>query len=180
MKTLGFGQSIGQIMQMAYIVDDIEAAIAWWTRDAKTGPWFLLPHFLGPDQFYRGEPSKADVAIAMAFAGHMQIELIQPLDDHPSVYRDGKAARGFGFHHVGIACDDVEAEIPAYEARGYALDFLAAVPTGGRVAYMRPPEGAAPGYVELIPATEGMDAHFTEFWRAAQDWDGRDPIRPFK
>jgi Glyoxalase/Bleomycin resistance protein/Dioxygenase superfamily len=115
----------------------------------------------------------------MAFAGHMQIELIQPLDDNPSVYRDGIAVHGFGFHHIGIACDDVEAEIPTYEAKGYALDFLAAVPTGGLVAYMRPPAGAAPGYVELIPTTAGMDAHFTQFWRAAQDWDGKDPVRPF-
>jgi hypothetical protein len=41
MKMLGFGQAIGQIMQMAYVVEDIEAAIEWWTRDAKTGPWFL-------------------------------------------------------------------------------------------------------------------------------------------
>lgn len=179
MRTLGFGQAIGQIMQMAYVVDDIDAAIAWWTDDAKTGPWFLLPHFLGPDQFYRGMPSTADVAIAMAFAGHMQIELIQPLDENPSVYRDAIAARGYGFHHVGIACDDVEAEIQAYEARGYALEFLAAVPTGGRVAYLRSPSNAAPGYIELIPATDAMNKHFTEFWHAAQGWNGLDPVRPF-
>ncbi len=179
MTIFGFGQSTGQIMQLAYVVEDIDAAIRWWIDDAKTGPWFLLPHFLGPDQTYRGEASTADVAIAMAFNGHMQIELIQPLDRNASVYRDAIATRGYGFHHVGIACDDVDAEIPAYLARGYTLDFRAAVPTGGSVAYMRPPAGAAPGYIELIPATPGMDAHFTTFWQAAQGWDGNNPVRPF-
>jgi Glyoxalase/Bleomycin resistance protein/Dioxygenase superfamily len=179
MKTLGFGQSVGQIIQMAYVVKDIHAAMAWWGRDAKAGPWFLLPHFLGPDQLYKGAPSTADVAIAMGFAGHMQIELIQPLDDNPSVYRDAINARGYGFHHVGVAFEDVDAEIPAYEARGYTLDFRAAVPTGGSVAYMRAPDATAPGYVELIPATAGMDALFTTFWQAAQDWDGSAPVRPF-
>jgi hypothetical protein len=64
MTTLGFGQKIGQIMQMAYIVEDIHAAIEWWVRDAKTGPWFLLDSFLGDDHVYRGSKSTADVKIS--------------------------------------------------------------------------------------------------------------------
>ncbi len=169
---------MGQVIQMAYVVEDIEAAIDWWVRDAKTGPWFLLDHFWAADQEYRGAPSRADVAIAMAFAGHMNIELIQPLDDHPSVYRDIAQARGFGFHHVGVAVANVEAEIQEYAARGYAPAFRADVPSGGRVAYLD--NGInAPGMVELIPATPGMDALFTGFWQASVDWDGKDPVRPF-
>jgi hypothetical protein len=178
MAMLGFGQRIGEIVQTAYVVRDIRAAIDWWVRDARTGPWFLLDSFTGADHVYRGQPSSADVAIAMAFAGHMQIELIQPKDDHPSVYRETIEQRGYGFHHIGTACADVDAEIPGYEARGYKLAFKAGVPTGGHVAYLEPP-GEAPGFIELIPATPGMDAGFTAFWRAAQDWDGRDPVRPF-
>jgi len=178
MTMLGFGQRVGQIVQMAYIVEDIRAAIDWWIRDARTGPWFLLESFLGEDHIYRGTRSRADVKIAMAFAGHMQIELIQPKDDNPSVYRETKAARGFGFHHVGIASADVDTEIAAYEARGYELAFRAGVPTGGAVAYL---DGGPtlPGFVELIPATPEMDAGFTAFWRASLEWDGEDPIRPF-
>jgi hypothetical protein len=38
MTMLGFGQSIGQIIQTAYIVEDIHASIDWWINDAKTGP----------------------------------------------------------------------------------------------------------------------------------------------
>ncbi len=178
MARFGFGGQTGQIMQMAYIVEDIQASIRWWIDEANTGPWFVLDHFWAPDQRYRGAPSKADVAIAMAFAGHMNIELIQPLDNHPSVYRDIAERRGFGFHHVGIACADVEAERVAYEARGYRCAFKADVPTGGAVAYMDDGRND-PGYVELIPATPGMDETFTRFWRASVDWDGLDPVRPF-
>ena len=178
MTMLGFGQGVGQIIQMAYVVEDIDAAIKWWLRDTRTGPWFLLDSFLGDDHVYRGEKSRADVKIAMAFAGHMQIELIQPKDDHPSVYRETVQARGFGFHHVGIASEDVDADIGRYEARGYKLAFRASVPTGGAVAYL---DGgpALPGFVELIPATPAMDAGFTAFWRASLDWNGEDPVRPF-
>jgi catechol 2,3-dioxygenase-like lactoylglutathione lyase family enzyme len=178
MTMLGFGQKVGQIIQMAYVVEDIEAAIDWWVRDARTGPWFLLDSFLGEDHVYRGEKSRADVRIAMTFAGHMQIELIQPRDDHPSVYRETVRSRGYGFHHVGIASIDVDAGIAAYQARGYTLAFRAGVPTGGAVAYLDGGQGQ-PGFVELIPATPGMDASFTAFWRASIDWNGEDPIRPF-
>jgi catechol 2,3-dioxygenase-like lactoylglutathione lyase family enzyme len=178
MTTFGFGQRTGQIMQMAYIVEDIQASIRWWIEEARTGPWFLLDHFWAEDQRFRGAPSRADVAIAMGFAGHMNIELIQPLDDHPSVYRETAQKRGFGFHHIGIACDDVEAERAAYETRGFTCAFSADVPTGGAVAYMDNGRND-PGFVELIPATPGMDETFTRFWQASTNWDGRDPIRPF-
>jgi hypothetical protein len=48
MKELGFGQSVGQIVQMAYVVEDIRAAMDLWIRDCGVGPWFLLETFTGP------------------------------------------------------------------------------------------------------------------------------------
>ncbi|MFM6831993.1 MAG: VOC family protein [Novosphingobium sp.] len=178
-KMLGFGQPMGGVMQTAFVVADIRASIAHFQRDCAAGPFFLLDHFLGENQFYRGAASVADVTIAMGFVGHMQIELIQPLDDNPSVYRETILQRGHGFHHFGIACEDVEAALPDYLASGYELAFKAAVPTGGSVAYLEGGHAAAPGFLELIPATPGMDAHFTAMWRASQGWDGADPVRSF-
>jgi hypothetical protein len=178
MPDFAFGGPRGGIIQMAYTVPDVREAIAFWVRDLKVGPWFLLDHFTGEHPVYRGAPSRADVAIAMAFAGHMQIELIQPNDDHPSVYREAIRRTGYGFHHFGRATDRIEADIAALEAQGYELAFRAGVPTGGDVAYM---DGGPnrPGFVELITATIGMEEAFTAFWRASVGWDGADPIRSF-
>jgi hypothetical protein len=180
MKTLGFGQSTGQIVQMAYTVKDVQAAMRWWIDEAKVGPWFLLDSFKGAGHVYRGKPSTADVAIAMAFAGHMQIELIQPKDENPSVYRDLIQRRGHGFHHVGIgvAPEELDAERVAYERRGYTVAFEAPVPSGGNVYYMDDGRNE-PGFVELIPATAGMDELFTKYWRASIGWKGENPVRPF-
>jgi hypothetical protein len=178
MKTLGFGQKTGQIVQMAYVVKDIRASMDWWVRDCHVGPWFLLDSFTGADHRFRGGPSHADVAIAMAFAGHMQIELIQPKDDHPSVYKEIVDKRGYGFHHVGVAVENAEVESAAYERRGYKVAFRAPVPSGGAVYYMDDGRNE-PGFVELIPATAGMDEMFTRYWRASVDWNGENPIRPF-
>jgi hypothetical protein len=177
-RMLGFGQRVGQVIQIAYVVPDIRAAIDWWSRDGKTGPWFLLESFTGPEQRYRGEPTKADILLAMSFAGHMNIELIQPKDSEPSVYRETIQSRGYGFHHVGIAVDDPEAERRAYEKKGYHVAFSTPVPSGGTVYYMGEGQNA-PGFVELIPAAPGMDEMFTRYWQAARQWDGSDPVRPF-
>lgn len=179
MKTLGFGQRTGQIVQMAYVVKDIRASMDWWIRDCHVGPFFLLESFGGADHRYRGGPSLADVSIAMAFAGHMQIELIQPKDNHPSVYKEVVDRRGYGFHHVGIAVEDADAECAAYERRNYKVAYRAPVPSGGAVYYMDDGRGNEPGFVELIPATPGMDDMFTRYWRASVEWKGENPIRPF-
>jgi hypothetical protein len=177
MAEFGFGQKTGQVIQMAYVVEDIRAAINWWIMDGKTGPWFLLESFSGPDQVYRGQQSQADVAIAMSFAGHMNIELIQPKDEHPSVYRETIQSRGYGFHHFGIAVDDTLAESEAYQARGFIEAFSADVGSG-RVRYMD--DGVLnPGFIELIPGNNVMDEAFTRMYMAALQWEGEDPVRPF-
>ena len=133
MPTLDFGQPERGIIQMAYVVADIRAAMDQWTLDLHVGPWFLLDHFTGDDPTYRGAPSQAAVTLAMAFAGHMQIELLQPLDDHPSVYRETISTQGHGFHHYGVGSRDFDGDIGRYEERGYEVAFRAGVPTGGSV-----------------------------------------------
>lgn len=181
-KTFGFGQPYNGIMQTAFVVEDIRASIDHFVRNCHAGPFFLLDRFGDASHVYRGAPSKAEVTIAMGFAGSMQIELIQPLDTHPSVYRETLERRGEGshhFHHFGIAFEDCEAQLPAYRACGYEVAYSAPVPTGGSVYYLDNGKGADEGFLELIPANPGMDAHFTSFWEASRGWDGSDPIRPF-
>ena len=103
MGLVGFGQPDDGVIQMAYVVADIRASINHWVTQLNVGPWFLLDHFTGTDPKYRGRDSTADVSLAMSFAGHMNIELIQPNNDAPSVYREWIERRGYGFHHWGRA-----------------------------------------------------------------------------
>ncbi len=178
MASLDFGQPEGGIIQMAYVVADIDVAIQQWVQDLNVGPWFLLDRFTGDDPVYRGGPSLGAVSLAMAFAGHMQIELLQVLDDHPSVYKEAIDRQGYGFHHHGVGSRDFEGDVARYEDRGYELAFRAGVPTGGSVAYMDS-KGVLPGFVELIELGEVMEQTFTRFYAASLSWDGTDPVRPF-
>ena len=173
-----FGQPRDGIIQMAYIVHDIHSAMKSWTQNLRVGPWFLLDHFGGVEPVYRGQPSQADVSLAMGYAGHMQIELIQPNDEHPSVYKEVRDARGWGFHHYGVTTADFDAAVAAAQARGFELAFRCGVPTGGSVGYMDT-KGALPGMLELIEIGAQMEALFTKYYVASIGWDGSDPVRPF-
>ena len=173
-----FGQPVSGIMQTAFIVPDIHAAIDHWVSKLVIGPWFLLGEFTGIDPQYRGAPSTSKCAIAMSFAGQMNIELIQPLDDQPSVYKDTIDERGYGFHHFGVSTLKLDEDIAAYRDKGYELAFFAGVPTGGHVAYMDT-RADMPGMIEFIEGGPAVDAAFTSFYQATLGWDGSNPIRKF-
>jgi hypothetical protein len=178
MSLVNFGQPDDGIIQMAYVVEDIHRAIDTWVKPLNVGPWFLLDSFTGIDAQYRGRPTDASVSIAMSFAGHMMIELIQEHRQVPSVYREVIEKRGYGFHHWGIASKNFDSDLRRYQAQGYELAFFARVPTGGRVAYMDT-TADLPGMVELIELGASFDPVFSGFYRATIGWDGKDPVRPF-
>ena len=178
MSLVSFGQPDDGIIQMAYVVTDIQRAMEHWISKLKVGPWFLLPDFTGVDPQYRGKASGAHVSLAMSFAGHMNVELIQPNDDAPSVYREVLEARGPGFHHWGMATAHFDRDLERYRSAGHELAFSLRVPSGGRVAYL---DTTAPlaGFVELIELGDGFEPVFNRFYRSTIGWDGEDPVRSF-
>jgi hypothetical protein len=178
MTLLNYGQPEDGIIQMAYVVEDIESAMGHWTASLGAGPWFLLPHFTGDRPTYRGGPSRADVAIAMGFSGHMLIELIAPNDEEPSVYREVIERSGYGFHHFGVGTRNYDADLERHRGNGFELAFQAYVPTGGRVGYLDT-KGALPGFLELIELSDATETAFTRFYAASLSWDGKDPVRSF-
>jgi len=178
MGQVGFGQPDDGIIQMAYVVEDIHKSMQLWASKLKVGPWFLLEHFTGEEPVYRGQPSRADIALAMSFSGHMNIELLQPNNDAPSVYREHIERRGYGFHHWGVATWNFDADVGRYQAAGHETAFLCKVPSGGRVAYMDTVREMG-GYTEFIELGGAFEDVFGRFYRASIGWDGKDLVRSF-
>ncbi|MBD3760385.1 VOC family protein [Sphingomonadaceae bacterium G21617-S1] len=174
----GFGQPETGIIQTAFVVTDIRRAIDAWLAEG-VGPWFHQERWRPEGATYRGASSTAEISAALCFSGHSQIELLQPLDDAPSVYREILDARGPGFHHIARGTADYDADVACYQAQGHALAFETLVPTGSRVAYLDTCS-ILPGFVELIETTEANDNFFTAIYDAARGWDGSAPIRSFE
>jgi hypothetical protein len=163
MKEFGFGQSIDTVIQLAFVVENLEDAMASFERRLGAGPWTVLRDFAGENPRYRGRPTEARAHIALGFAGRMQYELIQPADDLPSVHRDVIRDTGYGFHHFGYARPDFDAGVAEMRAAGYEPQFEATA-GGDRVAYFDTRD-VLPGMVELIEASAGLDDLFTRMYQ---------------
>ena len=176
MSTLDYGQPLGGVTQAAYIVQDIEAAMRHFTRLLNVGPWFVTGPFVPAAGVYRGEPTRMRLTLAVAYSGHLMLEVIQQHDELPSVYREKIEKSGYGFHHYGVATRNFDADIARYQALGYALAFSDISPRGARIAYMDSLSDIH-GMIELIEMSDGLEAIYTSFQHASVGWDGTDPIR---
>ena len=176
MTLLNIGQPIGGIIQIAYTVADIEAVIRSYAVDLKLGPWFLRGPLQAKKPVYRGKAQTLNLSIAIAYSGHMMIELIQQHDDQPSVYREIIEKQGHGFHHWGVASQRFDEEVEEYKARGFELIFTDETPVSTRVAYFDAHRGW-PGLIELIEINRASELRYTKMYSETLVWDGKDPVR---
>ena len=176
MTVLAFGQPLGSIVQFAYVVEDVHRAMTDFVDRLGVGPWSLRERFQPPEGRYRGIPTSPTFSLARAFAGHAMIELIEQHDDAPSVYHGRDGLRRYGFHHWAVMTKAFDEDVARYRALGYEEAFSDRRPSGSRVAYVDSTRDL-PGMIELIEHTDAQERVYAEIYRAAVDWDGRDPIR---
>ena len=121
------------------------------------------------EMLYRSQPTDMRVRIALANSGDLQIELIQPLDDEPSPYRDFLQDNGGhgGLQHVSSwpSTDTFDNLIAnhqvTFSGRG----------GGTRFAYFS--DALDFGMMmEIADLTRGTRAYFDEIKAAAAHWNG--------
>lgn len=138
-----------EVAQVAWVVRDIERAMAEFTRLFQVGPWLQLTLKL-EDQEVHGERRALSARLALTQLGAVQLELIEPLDDQ-SIYVEHLERHGEGLHHLGFLCEDAPARLEQLRAHG------AEVLQAGRIGQMHyaylthPASGGA--IIELIEAT---------------------------
>ncbi|MBP2276995.1 MULTISPECIES: VOC family protein [Sphingomonas] len=166
---------LGPIMQLAYLPSDFDAAIRHWTEVVGVGPFFLLENIQLGDMTYLGQPTDAVISVAIGYWGDLQIELIRPENDSPSIYTGAYAVKD-QLHHVCILVDDIANARSALLDAGATVLIEGKVGDSGAVIYADP--GAGPGHiVEYVKPMDGGLALFAMMRDAARDWDGSDPLR---
>ncbi|MDR6833427.1 MULTISPECIES: VOC family protein [unclassified Sphingopyxis] len=175
MVTTGALASLGDVMQLAFVPADFDAAVKHWTEVIGAGPFFLLPNMSLPGGRYRGAASDPIFTMALGYWGDMQIELIRPENDAASIYR-GEYAVGEGLHHVCILVDSIAEARARCEAVGAEIIFEAPVGDTGGVIYADP--GTGPGnLIELLEPQPGTRELFAMMRDASRRWDGSEPLR---
>lgn len=172
----GLEKPIGTVIQYAYTVPDMDAAMAHYTAQLGVGPWFVTGPFTPPAARYRGQPTAMSITLARAFVGTTMIELVAQHDEEPSVYREFIDRTGYGFHHWAIGSDDIEADVATYAEAGLEKAFEDVLPSGGRVVYVDA-SSILPGMIELVEMVPAQEEKYLSFYRASISWDGTDPVR---
>lgn len=163
-------------MQMCWVVPDVHIAVEHWVNNCGVGPFFFFEKVTFDNPIYRGQPSEcADISAAMAQAGDVQIEVVSQHDERASVWREVVPAGKIGLHHMALYCSDYDANLAAYVRSGAEIAFSGLM-MGARVCWID--TTAKLGFmVELIEANPIADAVFGQFRAAAQNWDGKNPLR---
>ena len=169
----------GEIRQVAYIVPDIEAAMAHWSEVLGVGPWFYNPRVPIRNYHYRGTAYEPHNSVALANAGSLQIELLQTRNDVPSMYRDFTQAGHRGVQHVAYWTENFDADLARAQAAGFEVCMGGEVGENGRFVYFED-RGTLPGTtIELSEVAGPKGRLFRLIREASVGWDGTDPVRPF-
>ncbi len=141
----------GPIRQVAYVVKDIDQAVESWHRQMGVGP-FAVVRNVSPlaGSTYRGEES-GDIVLNLAFAyiGDIQLELIEQVNDTPSMYQEALAKGAHSLHHYAVTVDDYDACFNHAMANGFEPIVEAGHPDFCRMSYVESTE--IPGLIlEII------------------------------
>lgn len=165
--------AIGPVMQIAFVPEDFDAAIRFWTETMGVGPFFLIENMQLEGMRYQGAPSDLIFSIALAYWGDVQVELIRKENDAPSIY-DGH--EGKGLHHTCVLTPDMNAARKIVAEAGAEILVEAKVGEDGAVLYVD--SGGGPGTIlEILQPASGSEGLFGMIKTASVGWDGSEPVR---
>ncbi len=142
----------GGLFQQAFVVDDFEGAQRGLRATLGCGDFATLPAS-DIEYDFRGGRTTCALDIGFARSGNMQIELLRPVRG-VGLHSEFLAANGPGLHHLGFLVDDIDAEVAAAGALGFARVQGA---TFGSLRFCYLDTWDAFGlYVELVDDPEAM------------------------
>ena len=166
------------VRQLAYKVNDLEAAAAAHHRAFGSGPFFVLRHVKLASSVHRGVEQAFDHSSAYGQWGSVMVELVVQHNPDPSALHDmfphGSGAEGL--HHAALFVDDLDTAIARFEAGGAPLAQLSVTQTGTAFAFVD--TRASLGHMlELYEPTAQLTGFYDLVADAAKGWDGRDVVR---
>ena len=96
-----------KLVQVALVVDDIEAACRRWAKLLGVDPPKINTTRPGNEKgmLFRGQPSNAQVKLAFFHLGQVAIELLQPVGEGSS-WHEALQKNGPGVHHIAFNVED--------------------------------------------------------------------------
>ncbi len=166
------------LRQIAYFVDDIDAAASAHSAAFGSGPFFTLRQIPLTRSVHRGVERPFDHSSAYGQWGDIMVEFVQQHNPDPSACHDLYPAGSgrHGLHHTAVWVDDLQAAIAEFEAAEMPLAQLSTTEFGTDFAFVD--ASATLGHmIELYEGDEGLRGFYAMVKDAAQGWDGSDRVR---
>lgn len=165
------GQTI-EVIQNAYVVNDLEESAERWYENYGVGPFLVLAHLRMPKNLYHGKEMGLYFSASFAQAGDVQLEFIQQYCDNPSCYKEMYPDGGEGFHHQAYIAKDYDTEFKRWTDLGCPAANEFVYVDGRRIAYMdtRKFNGH---YLEIYQDGPGIHGLYEQVRNARANWDGK-------
>lgn len=166
------------VRQLAYKVNDLEAAARAHHRAFGSGPFFVAGHVALASSQHRGVERPFDHSSAYGQWGGVMVELVvQHNADDSALHEMFPHGSGReGLHHAALFVDDLEGAIARFEAEGARLAQLSV--TAGGTAFAFVDTRASLGHMlELYEPTLQLTGFYDFVAAAADGWDGRNLLR---
>jgi len=170
---------LGTLMQLGYVVKDIEATMRELIDVFGIGPFLCVDDIAMVGAEHRGVTLDTHLKVAFSYMGTAQIEVIQPLDDQPTVYQEFLSSGRSGLHHLGFWPEDFDRAYDKLTTAGYRPALHMRMDPLPANYYFDPPDGGTV-MVELSHATPGKAEHYRVLREFVADWDGNNPIRHYR
>ncbi|GLR68555.1 glyoxalase [Acidocella aquatica] len=167
---------IGNVMQLAFVPADVDAALKYWTQTMGAGPFVALDHVQMDAATYKGAPVAIDFSVYIGYWGDLQIEIIAQHDDTPSIYKSWRDEGCEGLHHVCLITSDMAKARRIIQDAGGTVVQEAFLPGGVEAFYAE--TGGGPGtMVEVLQPNQAILDAFAHIKSLSVGWDGADPVR---
>ena len=124
--------------QVGYVVPDLLRAVDFFTDTLGAPPFLVLEDVQLSDLTFHGRPFQPRDSLAFSYLGHLQFELIQPLEDSDeSTYTQflDRHPQG-GIHHTALRVETIEQGLHAIGATGDDVVQAGRFGEGTRFAYL--------------------------------------------
>ncbi len=165
-----------RLVQIAYRVDDLEAACHEWAQRVGAGP-FLVRRHLPVVATHNGEPAVYDHSAAFGQWGPVMLEIIQLHECEPASMREVLEHEVPGqVNHFACFVDDLEAASAALVEQGMPLTMSLTSSSGMEVRF-HDARHVVGGILELYVGTEHLRGFYDKVAALADGWDGSDVVR---
>lgn len=149
-----------RLMQVGVVVKDIEKTREMLSATFGIGPWVLFEWPTDGEKMkgrYRGQPGNFRFIMAFAQMGHVELELIQPLEGE-SIYSEFLEQKGEGLHHILFHLTSVQEALASWQPDGIeAIQSGTGLRPGTEWAYLNTAELPGFGGITFEVITKGYE-----------------------